>query len=60
MYTTKKNYLKLPSKPRYMPYKIFDNDLVAIRKNKVTFMINKLGYIGMCILAKWSKCEAKF
>ena len=35
-----------------MSYNIFDNDLVAIRKNKVTFMINKLRYIGMCILAK--------
>ena len=25
-------------------------DLVAIRKNKVTLMLNKLAYIGMCIL----------
>ena len=29
---------------------MFDNDLVAIRKNKVTLTLNKPAYIGMCIL----------
>ena len=33
-----------------MSRKIFDNDLVAIRKNKVTLTLNKPAYIGMCIL----------
>ena len=33
-----------------MSHKIFDNDLVAIRKNKVTFMLNKPAYIGVYIL----------
>ena len=33
-----------------MPRKIIDNDLVAIRNNKVTLTLNKLAYIGMCIL----------
>ena len=33
-----------------MSYKIFENDLVAIRKNKVTLRLNKSAYIGMCIL----------
>ena len=33
-----------------MPRKIIDNDLVAIRNNKVTLSLNKLAYIGMCIL----------
>ena len=28
-----KDYLKWTSKPRYMSQKIFDNDLVAIRKS---------------------------
>ena len=37
-------------KPSYMSHKIFDNDLVAIRKNKVTLTLNKPVYIGMCIL----------
>ena len=32
----KKDYLKWAFKLRYMSNKIFDNDLVAIRKNKVT------------------------
>ena len=32
-----------------MSHKIFDNDLVAIRKNKVTLVLNKLGYNGKCI-----------
>ena len=26
------------------------NDFVAIRKNKITLTLNKLAYIGMCIL----------
>ena len=30
--------------------KIFDNDLVAIHKNKVTLTLNKPAYIEMCIL----------
>ena len=29
---------------------IFDNDLVAIRKNKVRLTLNKTAYIGMYIL----------
>ena len=33
-----------------MSHEIFDNDLVAIRKNKVTLTLNKLAYIGMFIL----------
>ena len=33
-----------------MPQKIFDNDLVAIRKNKITLMLNKPAYIRMRIL----------
>ena len=32
-----------------MSHKIFDN-LVATHKNKVTLMLNKPAYIGMCIL----------
>ena len=30
--------------------KIFDNDLVTIRKSKVTLTLNKPAYTGMCIL----------
>ena len=33
-----------------MSHKISDNDLVAIRKNKVILTLNKPAYIGMCIL----------
>ena len=33
-----------------MPHKIFDNDLVAISKNKVTLTPNKPVCIGLCIL----------
>ena len=31
-------------------HKIFDNDLAAIRKNKVELTLNKLAYVGMSIL----------
>ena len=34
----------------YILHKIFDNNLVAIRKNKVTLMLNKPAYIGIRIL----------
>ena len=33
-----------------MSYKIFDNDLVGIRKDKVTLTLNKPACIEMCIL----------
>ena len=33
-----------------MTHKIFNNDLVAIRKSKVTSTLNKHAYSGMCIL----------
>ena len=33
-----------------MSHKIFDNDLVTIRKNKITLSLNTPAYIGMCIL----------
>ena len=33
-----------------MSHKIFDDNLVAIRKNKVILMRNKFSYMGMCIL----------
>ena len=46
----KKDYLKWTSKPSSMSHKIFDNDLVAIRKNKVILTLNKPAYIGICIL----------
>ena len=36
--------------PQYILQKIFDNDLVPIRKNKVTLKLNKPAFIGMCIL----------
>ena len=33
--------MKWTSKPSYMSQNIFDNDSVAIRKNKVTLTLNK-------------------
>ena len=33
-----------------MSHKIFDNDLVAIRKSKLTLMLIKPANNGMCIL----------
>ena len=48
--SNKKDYLKWTSKSSHMSRKIFENDLVAIRKNKVTLTLNKPAYNGMCIL----------
>ena len=38
------------SNPNYIWHKIFDNDLVAIRKNIVTLTLDKPVCIGMCLL----------
>ena len=48
--SNKKFHLKWASKPSHLSNKIFDNDLVAMHKNKVTLTLNKPVYIGMCIL----------
>ena len=45
----KKNDLKGTSRPSYISQRIFDNDLVAICKNKVILMHNKPACVGMCI-----------
>ena len=48
--SNKEDYLKWTSRPSYMTHKIFENDLVAIHKNKVTLNLNKPAHTGMCIL----------
>ena len=45
-----KNYLKCISKPSYMLHKIFGNNLLEIRKNRVALKLDKPAHIGMCIL----------
>ena len=45
-----KGYLKCPSNPSYMSHKIFDNNLVAMRKRKLALKLTKKSYIGTCIL----------
>ena len=54
-----KDYLKCTSKLSYMLHKIFDNNLVAISKSKVSLKLNKPTYIGMYILelSKVLMCE---
>ena len=46
----KKEFLKCTLKRSYMSHKIFDNNLVAIHKSKITIKLNKSAYIGICIL----------
>ena len=58
--SNKKDYLKWTSKPSCMSQKIFDNDLVAIRKRKVTLTLSKSGYAGMCILVLGKALMYKF
>ena len=48
--STRKDYLKQTSKPICMSQKIFDNDLVAICKSRVTLKLNKPPYVGMGLL----------
>ena len=48
--SNKKGYLKWTSNSSYMLNKMFENDLVAIGKSKVTLALSKPAHIGMCIL----------
>ena len=48
--SSKKDYLKWTSKPRYISHKIFDNDLVPKLKIKLALMLSKPACIGMWIL----------
>ena len=45
-----KDYLKCTSKPSYMAYKMFDNNLVQMRKSKLLLKRNEPTYIRICIL----------
>ena len=52
--SNKKDYLKwlfkmTISKPSYMSQKIFDNNLMTIRKDRDTLTLNKPAYVRMCI-----------
>ena len=48
--SNEKDYSEYTLKPSYMSHKIFDNNLVAIRKSKFALKLNKPAYTGMCIL----------
>ena len=45
-----KNLNKLTSKPTYVSGKIFNGNLMAVHKIKETLTLNRLAYVGMCIL----------
>ena len=48
--TDEKKLDKLTSKPTYVSSKIFKEDLMAVHKVKETLTLNRLAYVGMCIL----------
>ena len=56
--SNEKNYLKCTSKPSYMSHKIFDNNLVALRKSKVSLKLNKPAYTG-CVFWNWVKINVQ-
>ena len=47
--SNRKDYLKCTLKPNYMSHKIFENNLVAIRKSKLALKLNKPAYIEIFI-----------
>ena len=51
--SSKKDYLKWTLKVSYVSPKIFDNDLVVIRKYKVTLKLNKPAYVGVIWVKYW-------
>ena len=48
--TNEKKLDKLTAKPTYMSSKIFNENLLAVHKVKETLTLNRLAYVGMCIL----------
>ena len=48
--TEEKRLLKLTSKPTYISYKIFDENLVGVNTKKERIKLDKPSYVGMCIL----------
>ena len=48
--TNEKKLDKLTSKPTYVSSKIFNKNLMAVHKVKETLTLNRLAYVGMCIL----------
>ena len=50
--SNKKDYLKCTSKPSYMSHKLFDNNLVAMRKSKLALKLKKPAYWKACIRIK--------
>ena len=48
--TDEKKPDKLTSKPTYVSSKIFNENLMAVHKIKETLTLNRLAYVGMCIL----------
>ena len=48
--TDEKKLDKLTSKPTYVSSKIFNENLMAVQEVKETLTLNRLAYVGMCIL----------
>ena len=48
--TNEKKLDKLTSKPTYVSSKIFNENLMAVHKLKEALTLNRLAYVGMCIL----------
>ena len=48
--TDEEKLLKWASKPSFISCKIFNEDLVAVHKIKLTLTLNRPAYVGMCIL----------
>ena len=48
--TDKEDLLRWASKPTFISSKIFNEDLVAVHKIKLTLKLNRPAYVGMCIL----------
>ena len=44
------DYLKCASETSYISHKVLNNNLVAMRKCKITLTLNKPEYLGLCIL----------
>ena len=45
-----KDFIKCTSRPTYVNWKVFENNLATIHEKKISLALNKLIYVGFTVL----------
>ena len=54
-----KDFIKYTSRPTYVNWEVFENNLAEIHEKKISLTLNKLTYVGFTVLelSKWEMCN---